>query len=166
MSRTALDQLATSLAPAQRARAEQRFFEQRGGPRRQAKGNHGRPLLTDAAKILITVIYQRQVCSQLVLSEMLEVNECSIGKAITETGGLLAERRRMIAPAVLRFTSASALRDFLATGIPPARPDRLAALGDPALTGMSRQDLADLIRAALPAPGRRGRTPQTPAPRR
>lgn len=51
----------------------------------------------------------------------------------------------MIAPAVLRFTSASALRDFLATGIPPARPDRLAALGDPALTGMSRQALADLI---------------------
>ncbi len=32
-----------------------------------------------------------------------------------------------------------------ATGIPPARPDRLAALGDPALTGMSRQCLADLI---------------------
>jgi transposase len=145
MSRTALDQLATSLAPAQRARAEQRFFEQRGGPRRQAKGNHGRPLLTDAAKILITVIYQRQACSQAVLSELLEVNECSIGKAITETSGLLAERRRMIARAVLRFTSASALRDFLATGIPPARPDRLAALGDPALTGMSRQDLADLI---------------------
>ena len=38
-----------------------------------------------------------------------------------------------------------ALRDFLATVIPPARPDRLAALGNPALTGMSRQDLADLI---------------------
>ena len=145
MSRSMLGQLAAGLAPAQRARAEQRFFEQRGGPRRQAKGNHGRPLLTDAAKILITVIYRRQVCSQLVLSEMLEVNECSIGKAITETSGLLAERRHVITPAVLRFTSAGTLRDFLATGIPPARPDRLAALGDPALTGMSRQDLAELI---------------------
>ena len=145
MSRTTLDQLAAGLAPAQAARAEQRFFEQRGGPRRQAKGNHGRPLLSDAAKILITVVYQRQACSQAVLSEMLEVNECSIGKAITETSGLLAERRQPIAPAVLRFTSASGLRDFLASGIPPARPDRLAALGDPVLTGMSRQDLADLI---------------------
>jgi hypothetical protein len=145
MSRSTLDQLAASLAPAQRARAEQRFFEQRGGPRRQAKGNHGRPLLTDAAKILITVIYRRQVCSQLVLSEMLEVNECSIGKAITETSGLPAERRHAITPAILRITSAGTLRDFLTTGIPPARPDRLAALGNPALTGMSRQGLADLI---------------------
>ena len=34
-------------------------------------------------KFLITVIYRRRVCSELVLSEMLEINECSIGKAIT-----------------------------------------------------------------------------------
>jgi hypothetical protein len=146
MSRNALDQLAADLGPAQTARAEQRFFEQRGGPRRQAKGSHGRPLLTHAGKILITVVYQRQACSQLVLSEMLEVNECSIGKAITETGGLLAERKHPIVPAVLRFTSASALREFLDTGTPPARPNRLATLGDPVLTGMSRQDLAELIK--------------------
>jgi transposase len=144
MSRGMLDQLAADLGPAQAARAEQRFFEQRGGPRRQAKGSHGRPLLTDAAKILITVVYQRQVCSQLVLSEMLEINEYSIGKAITETGRLLAERKHAIVPTVLRFTAASALRDFLATGTPPARPDRLATLSDPALTGMSRQDLTEL----------------------
>jgi hypothetical protein len=77
---------------------------------------------------------------------MLEVNEYSIGKAITETGRLLAERKHAIVPAVLRFTSASALRDFLATGTPPARSNRLAALGDPALTGMSRQDLTELTR--------------------
>jgi len=146
MSRDTLDRLAADLGLAQAGRAEQRFFEQRGGPRRQAKGSHGRPLLTDAAKILITVVYRRQACSQRVLSEMLEVNECSIGKAITETGDLMAGRKHTIAPVVLRFTSASALRDFLATGTPPARPDRLAALGDPALTGMSRQDLADLTR--------------------
>jgi transposase len=144
MSRDTLDQLAADLGAAQAARAEQRFFEQRGGPRRQAKGSHGRPLLTDAAKILITVVYQRHVCSQLVLSEMLEISEYPIGKAITETGRLLAERKHAIVPTVLRFTTASALRDFLATGTPPARPDRLAALSDPALTGMSRQYLTEL----------------------
>ena len=144
MSRDTLDQLAADLGAAQAARAEQRFFEQRGGPRRQAKGSHGRPLLTDAAKILITVVYQRQVCSQLVLSEMLEISEYPIGKAITETGRLLAERKHAIVPTVLRFTTASTLRDFLATGTPPARPDRLAALSDPALTGMSRQYLTEL----------------------
>ncbi len=119
MSRDTLDQLAADLGPAQAARAEQRFFEQRGGPRRQAKGSHGRPLLTDAAKILITVVYQRQVCSQLVLSEMLEISEYPIGKAITETGRLLAERKHAVVPTVLRFITASALRDFLATGTPP-----------------------------------------------
>jgi transposase len=144
MSRDTLDQLAADLGPAQAARAEQRFFEQRGGPRRQAKGSHGRPLLTDAAKVLITVVYQRQACSQLVLSEMLEISQYPIGKAITETGRLLADRKHAIVPAVLRFTTASALRDFLATGTPPARPDRLAALSDPALTGMSRQYLTEL----------------------
>jgi hypothetical protein len=144
MSRGMLDQLAADLGLAQAARAEQRFFEQRGGPRRQAKGSHGRPLLTDAAKVVITVVYQRQVCSQLVLSEMLEISEYPIGKAITETGRLLAERKHAIVPTVLRFTTANELRDFLATGTPPARPDRLATLSDPALTGMSRQDLTEL----------------------
>jgi len=71
MSREELAALTAAVAPAQAARAEQRRFEQRGGPRRQARGRHGRPLLTDAARILITVIYQRQACSQQVLAEML-----------------------------------------------------------------------------------------------
>ncbi|GLX03046.1 hypothetical protein Misp02_71320 [Microtetraspora sp. NBRC 16547] len=74
MSRQTLAELATTLAPAQAARAEQRYFEQRGGPRRQAKGNHGRPLLSDADKVVLTIVYLRQVCSQRVLSEMVEVN--------------------------------------------------------------------------------------------
>jgi len=46
--------------------------------------------------------------------------------------------------AVLRFSSTTALRAFLATSTMPARPGRLAALSDPALTGMSREDLAAL----------------------
>jgi len=144
MSRDELDALTTSLAPAQAARAEQRFFEQRGGPRRQARGSHGRPLLTDAGKVLITVIYQRQICSQQVLAQMLEVSPYPIGKAITETSQVLAEQKHTVAPAVLRFTSATALRAFLDTATTPARPRRLAALGDPVLTGMSREDLAKL----------------------
>jgi transposase len=145
MSQEELDALTTAVAPAQAARAEQRFFERRGGPRRQAKGSHGRPLLTDAGKVLITVIYQRQICSQLVLSEMLEVSPYPIGQAIAETGKVLAGRRHTVAPIVLRFTSAAALRAFLDTSTMPARPNRLATLGDPVLTGMSREDLVKLI---------------------
>jgi transposase len=145
MSRDELNELAAALAPAQAARAEQRYFEQRGGPRRKAKANHGRPLLTDANKVLLTIVYQRQICSQTVLSETLEISQPPIGQAIAETGKLLAARRHAIAPTVLRFTSADALRQFLATDTVPARPNRLETLADPALIGMSRDDLAKLI---------------------
>jgi len=44
MSRRELEELAAELAPLQDARFEQRHFERRGGPRRQAKGKHGRPM--------------------------------------------------------------------------------------------------------------------------
>jgi hypothetical protein len=145
MSRAEPGALTAALAPAQAARAEQRSFEQRGGPRRQARGRHGRPLLTDAARTLITVLYQRQICSQQVLAEMLEVSQFPVGQAITETGKILAARKHAIAPAVLRFSSTAALRAFLDTDVMPARPDRIAALADPALTGMSREALATLI---------------------
>ena len=80
MGREELTTLAAALAPGQAARAEQRYFQQRGGPRRQAKGNHGRPLLTGADKLLLTVIYQRQICSQQVLSEMLEISQPRSGR--------------------------------------------------------------------------------------
>ena len=48
MNRADLTQLAAAVAPAQAARAQQRYSEQRGGRRRRAKGNlRGRPLLDD-----------------------------------------------------------------------------------------------------------------------
>jgi biotin operon repressor len=76
---------------------------------------------------------------------MLEISQPPIGQAIAETGKLLAAHRHTIAPTVLRFTSADALRQFLATDTMPARPNRLERLADPVLTGMSRDDLAKLI---------------------
>ncbi|MFI6990856.1 ISAzo13 family transposase [Nonomuraea wenchangensis] len=145
MSRQELNELTASLAPDQAALAEQRNFEIRGGPRQQAKANHGRPLLTDADKVLIAIVYLRQICSQRVLSEMLEISQPPIGQAVPETGKLLAARKLKIEPTVLRFTSAGALRDFLDSNTVPTRPNRLALLGDPALTGMSRPELAALI---------------------
>ncbi|MDT5115396.1 MAG: hypothetical protein QOE30_1135 [Mycobacterium sp.] len=145
MRRAELNELAAALAPAQAARAEQRYFQQRGGPRRKAKANHGRPLLTDANKVLLTIVYQRQICSQTVLSEILEISQPPIGQAITETAKLLTASGQTIAPTVLRFTSADALHQFLATDTVPTRPNRLQTLGAPALTGMSRPELAELI---------------------
>jgi hypothetical protein len=75
---------------------------------------------------------------------MLEVSQYPVGQAITETSKILTGRKHAIPPAVLRFSSTAALRAFLDAGTTPPRPDRIAALGDPALTGMSRDDLASL----------------------
>jgi hypothetical protein len=81
------------LAPMQAARAEQRKYHQRGGPCRQARADHCRPLLSDAGRVLITVIYLRQFCSQKVLAELLGINPTLIGQAIAETRLLLHEQQ-------------------------------------------------------------------------
>jgi hypothetical protein len=74
MTSTELERLAAALAPAQAARAQQRHRQQRGGRARRATGNlRSKPLFDDAARLLITLLYQRQVCSMNVLSDLLEV---------------------------------------------------------------------------------------------
>ncbi len=145
MSTAELAALADLLAPAQAAQAAQRCYEQRGGQRRRAPGAGSRGLLSDADRVLVTIVYQRQICSQNVLSDLLGVNANSIGHAIAETRQLLAEHGRTIYPTTLRFTTAAALTEFAANareqqpGSP--LPDLLA---DPALTGMPRAELAAL----------------------
>jgi hypothetical protein len=90
ITRSDLAQLTAALAPAQAARAQQRYSQQRGGRRRKATGNlRRRPLLDDPARLLITIVYHRQVCSVTVLSELLEVAQTSLGQAINETQPLL-----------------------------------------------------------------------------
>jgi hypothetical protein len=145
MSRHELDELAADLAPAQAAQTAQRCYEQRGGRRRRAPGAGSRSLLTDAARVLITVVYLRQICSQNLLSELLEVNPNSIGQAIAETRQLLDEHGLAISPTTLRFTTAKALSGFLDHGAKPQRPRLPEVLSDPALTGMTRPELAQMI---------------------
>jgi transposase len=148
MSRQEVDALATRLAPAQAAQTQQRCYQQRGGRRRRAPGAGGRPLLGDADRILITIVYLRQVCSQKVLSELLEVNPTSIGQAIAATRQLLEEHRCPVTPTTLRFSRATDLLDYLDNGSsaspPRSRPRLPEVLSDPVLTGMSRQDLQQL----------------------
>jgi Rhodopirellula transposase DDE domain len=145
ISRQELDALAASLAPAQAAQTEQRCYQQRGGPRRKAAGTHGRPLLCDADRVLVTIVYLRQICSQKVLSDLIEVNPFSIGQAIAETRQLLDEHRHTVTPTTLRFTSQQALLDFVHHGTTVRRPQLPEVLSDPSLTGMSRPKLHQLI---------------------
>jgi hypothetical protein len=130
MSRDELAALAQTLAPAQQAQAAQRCFEQRGGQRRRAPGAGSKGLLTAADRVLITIVYLRQICSQNVLSELLGINANSIGQAIAETRQLLTDHHRTITPTTLRFTTASALASSCpATG--PARRARACPTGSP-----------------------------------
>ena len=154
-----LDQLTTLLAPAQAAQSAQRRYEQRGGQRRRAPGAGSKALLTDADRVLITIVYMRQICSQNVLSELLGINPNSIGAAIAETRQLLSEHGRTITPTTLRFATAAAVTEFVScrddNDPGPARPRLPALLSDPKLTGISRSDLAALIeRVAHPQAAR------------
>jgi transposase len=161
MSREELATLAVDLAPAQEAQAAQRRFEQRGGHRRRAPGAGSRGLLSPADRVLITVVYLRQTCSQYVLSDLIGVNPNSIGQAIAETRQLLNDHGRAIPAAALRFRSAAALREFISSGHSvPARSQAPDLLSDPALTGMPRTDLIALterVRHVLEARNERHR---------
>ncbi|SDZ26459.1 Rhodopirellula transposase DDE domain-containing protein [Geodermatophilus africanus] len=146
-----LAELAALLAPAQAAQAAQRRFEQRGGPRRRAAGAGSTGLLTDADRVLVTVVYQRRLCSMNVLSDLLGVNANSIGQAIADTRALLAEHGRTITASTLRFATAEALMAFASSsGEEPMRPRLAERLADPALTGMTRADLAALTERIVP----------------
>jgi transposase len=143
MSRHELAALAEALAPAQEAQAAQRCFEQRGGQRRRAPGAGSKGLLSAADRVLVTVVYLRQICSQNVLSDLLGINTNSIGQAIAETRQLLNEHHRTITPTTLRFTTASALTEFVSSDQPEPPRSRVSdRLANPALTGLSRAELA------------------------
>ena len=140
MTAEELSALARRLAPLQAAQAEQRKYHQRGGPRRQAKADHCRPLLSDADRVLITVIYMRQVCSQKVLAELLGINPTSIGQAIAETRELLREQRITLTQTTLLFRYPQQLRDWLDHGTALIRMHASGTLSHPSLTGMTHAD--------------------------
>ena len=92
MTAAQLQQLTATLAPAQAARAQQRYSQQRGGRARRATGNpRARPLFDDAARLLLTLLYQRQVCSMNALADLLEVTATCIGDLVKETREILED---------------------------------------------------------------------------
>ncbi|AJC53648.1 hypothetical protein [Streptomyces sp. 769] len=96
--------------------------------------------------MLLTVPYLRQICSQRVMSDLLEINNNCISKAIVATRKLLDEHKITIEPATQMFTSPEQVLAYLRTGeTPVGRPPLPAELPDHRLTGMSRADLKQLI---------------------
>jgi hypothetical protein len=148
---TDLQQLAALLAPAQAARTQQRYAEQRGGRARRAAGKlRGRPLFDDAARLLLTLVYQRQVCSMTVLADLLEVTDTCIGSLVHETREVLEDHSYSPTIAPMRFATAHDLLAFLDQDLRPARTAIIHTLSDPTLTGMNRQELHQLTQCLTP----------------
>jgi hypothetical protein len=151
MTTTELDALAAVLAPAQAARAQQRYAEQRGGRARRATGNlRATPLFDDPARLLLTLLYQRQVCSMTLLADLLEVSQYAIAAPVHETREVLEDHGHDPGFAPVRFATAADLLAFLDHHTPPARTAIIEALSDPALTGLRRDELRRLIERLAP----------------
>jgi hypothetical protein len=145
MTAAQLEQLAAALAHAQAARAQQRYSQQRGGRARRATGNvRARPLFGDAARLLLTLLYQRQVCSMNVLADLLEVTATCIADLVKETREILEDHGHDTGVAPVRFTTCDALLTFADSDQHPARSTIAEQLSHPALTGLTRRELHDL----------------------
>jgi Transposase, Mutator family len=137
--------LCAELAPLQAARAQQRYSEQRGGRARRAAGRpRGKPLFDDPARVLLTLVYQRQACSMNVLADLLEVTNVCIGDLVRETREILEDHGHATGTAAVRFPTAQALRAFLHSDVHPERAQVIEQLSSPALTAMSRASLHKL----------------------
>jgi hypothetical protein len=151
MTSARLAGLCAALAPLQAARAQQRYSQQREGRARRATGKpRGKPLFDDPARILLTLLYQRQACSMNVLADLLEVTATCIGDLVQETREVLEDHGHATGTAAVRFPTAQALRPFLDSDTRPERARITEQLAHPALTGLSRPDLQDLTRQLAP----------------
>jgi transposase len=151
LSGTELAELCAELAPLQAARAQERYSEQRGGRARRATGNQrAKPLFDDATRVMLTLLYQRQVCSMKLLGDMLEVTPTCIGHLVAETRRVLEDHGHQPGYAPSRFTTAHTLMAFLDTDKTPPRTRIMESLSHPRLTGMSRTELNALARRLAP----------------
>jgi len=151
MTSADLASLCAALAQLQAARAQQRHSAQRGGRARRAAGKlRGKPLFDDPARVLLTLLYQRQACSMNVLADLLEVTATCIGDLVGETREVLEDHGHATGTAAVRFPTAPALRAFLDSNARPQRAQITEQLSHPALTGLSRPRLHDLTRRLAP----------------
>jgi hypothetical protein len=113
MSRQQLDDLIAALAGPQEAQREQARHQRRGTERRRAAGAGPRPRLTNADRVLVTVLYLRKLCTQAVLGELFGMDRSRITEAIRATRPLLEEHGHAITPSTARFPAPADLAAFL-----------------------------------------------------
>lgn len=62
--------------------------------------------ITDAERVLATVLYQRRVCTRQVLAELFEVTPPTIGNAFRQVRPLLEQEGYIAPPAQSRYSTA------------------------------------------------------------
>jgi hypothetical protein len=98
----------------QAAQTERRRYQQRGGERLPgARGGVFQQKITDAERVLATVLYQRKACTRQVLADLFQVSPRTIGNALIEVRPLLDQDGYDPPPAASRFRSATALLNSL-----------------------------------------------------
>lgn len=96
------------------AALEERRHRQRGGDRRPgARGGLFRQKITDADRILATVLSQRGLCDQQTLADLLGVSRGTIRNAIDDARPLLDQDQSVVTPAGRRFTAATEVLKFV-----------------------------------------------------
>jgi hypothetical protein len=99
LPRHELDTLTAALALPWHAQREARRFTWRGGPRRNAPGADGHPLLDLTGHIAVTLIHQHLGLPQHLIARLTGTHPDTIGRAIRITRPLLAQHHTQITPA-------------------------------------------------------------------
>jgi hypothetical protein len=114
MPRNQLDIMTAALAEPQATQREHHRDARRGAERRRAAGAGAPAKLTDADRVLATVLYLRRLCTQTVLAELFGVDRSVITKAIRDVRPLLHQHGHTITPSTARFPAPADLIAFLA----------------------------------------------------
>ena len=69
--------------------------------------------ITDAERVLATVLYQRKLCTQDTLAELFQVSRRTIGDVVREVGPILTQDGFTPTPATTRFAGAADLLDSI-----------------------------------------------------
>ena len=121
MTRDALEALIHRLSVRQTALAEQRRYKQRGGQRQPtARVGVFPQKITDADRVLATLLNQRKICNRWVLAGLFQVSPRTIGNAFLNVRPILEKDGYLATAGPFRFRTARDLLDSLAP--PPNTP--------------------------------------------
>lgn len=103
MTTAQLDGLISALIPALAQQREQIRHERRGGERRRRRGAGAKDKLSDADRILATVLCLRKIGTHDLLARLFGVTGSTLTRAVQEARPLLAEHDHAIHPSTARF---------------------------------------------------------------